>query len=371
MNTSTSYEYYQRQLRLKGFGEEAQRKLQQAKILVIGAGGLGCPAIQYLSAMGIGCIGVVDGDLVSASNLHRQILFSVNDIGKQKAQVVFEKVSVQHTSINIHSFSEYLTQQNAFNIIEQFDIVLDCTDNFLARYIINDVCVLLKKPLVFGAVFQYEGQVAVFNLIEHDTNYRDLFPLAPNADQAPDCAEAGVYAITTGIIGVMQAGEAIKVITGIGNPLRNQLLTLNMLTNSFYQIEISARLKDPKGPGSKEEFLKTNYHTFCSNTSTIKDEIDAVEFDQLIHREDVQLIDIRNEDELPRVDELNALRIPLLSLKKDAERLDQTKRIVLFCHSGMRTQSALEILQDELHFNNVSHLKGGIIQWIHFKSKQP
>lgn len=370
MDSSFSYQHYQRQLTLKGFGEQAQHKLQLAKVLVIGAGGLGCPAIQYLAAMGVGCIGVVDGDVVSRSNLHRQILYTESDIGRLKADIVYEKMSLHNSRIRINKYCEHLTQQNAFNIINQYDIILDCTDNFLARYIINDACQLLKKPLVFGAVFQYEGQVAVFNVHEHDTNYRDLFPVAPSSDQAPNCVEAGVYAITTGIIGVMQAGEAIKLLTGIGNPLRNQLLTFNGLNNTFYQIEISKQLNIRQGPVSEVDFLQTNYRAFCGISSNIKDEIDAEEFDQLTHREDVQLIDIRNEDEMPRVDELNALQIPLLSLKHEATHLDKTKRIVLFCHSGMRTQTALEILQDELHFNNVSHLKGGIIQWLHYKSKQ-
>jgi adenylyltransferase/sulfurtransferase len=371
VKTDPRNERYQRQIILQGFGEEAQQKLLKSKVLVIGAGGLGCPALQYLAAIGIGHIGIVDEDVVSISNLHRQVLYTTADVGQLKTEAAKLRLGLMNDDVSISVYSKEISQTNALDLIKVYDIILDCTDNFKARYIINDACVLLKKPLVFGAVFQYEGQVAVFNSGEHAVNYRDLFPVSPTSDQALNCIEAGVYNITTGIIGTLQAGEAIKLITGLGNPLLNQLMTYNSLTSSFYTVALSKKNAQPINmPSSKEEFLCYDYDLFCGLNTYIKDEISASEFDDMLGRNNIQLIDIRNEDELPKVDELNALRIPLAALKENIHRLEKEKQIILFCHSGLRTQTALDILHDEFHLSNVSHLKGGIIKWLDYKSNK-
>ncbi len=366
MKKNFPYERFQRQLILKDFGEEAQQKLLNAKVLIIGAGGLGCPALQYLAAIGVGNIGIVDGDRVSMSNLHRQILFDVNDIGKLKTEAVKEKIHLQNDMTVVSIYSNEINQSNAFEIIKKYDVLLDCTDNFIARYLINDACIILNKPLVFGAVFQYEGQLSVFNYEQAVINYRDLFPVSPNAADAPNCAENGVFNIVTGIIGTMQAGEAVKIITGLGEVLSNKLLTYNALRSSFYTIDIlENKSMYLNAPTNENEFNVFNYDQFCGLN---KDELTAEEFDLLVHQKNVQLIDIRNEDELPKISELNALQIPLTILKNNIHQLDKEKKIILFCHSGIRTQTALDILHDEFQMNNVSHLKGGIIKWLDYKA---
>lgn len=370
MQTTPSYERYQRQLILPNFGEAAQQKLAAACVLVIGAGGLGCPALQYLSAIGVGHIGIVDEDVVSISNLHRQVLYTTDDLGKLKTEVAQDRIQKMNTNCTVLTHSVAITQFNAFDIISNYDVVLDCTDNFNARYIINDACTLLKKPIVFGAVFQYEGQVAVFNHGIDAVHYRDLFPVSPTAAEAPNCIESGVFNIVTGIIGTLQAGEAIKIITGIGEPLSNRLMSYNSLTLNVYTVKLSKNPDAKKNtPATKEEFLQYDYNQFCG-LHHLKDEISAEEFDVLRNRTDVQLIDIRNKDEQPHVDELNAMRIPLSELKFHIDLLKKEKQIILFCHSGIRTLDALDILQDECQLNNVSHLKGGIIKWLDYKSNK-
>ena len=230
MNNHKSYERYQRQILLKEFGIDAQQKLLQAKVLVIGAGGLGCPALQYLVAAGIGTIGIVDDDIVSLNNLHRQVLYTVNDIGLSKAEVAAEKLKALNDEINIISYNERLTNKNALALLMNMILLVDGTDNFSSRYMINDACVLLNKPLVYGAISKFEGQVAVFNIKDEiqirAINYRDLFPTPPKDDEVLNCAEAGVLGVLPGIIGTMQANETIKLITGIGKPLINTIAYL-------------------------------------------------------------------------------------------------------------------------------------------------
>jgi adenylyltransferase/sulfurtransferase len=233
---------YMRQVMLKGFGIECQEKLLSSSVLVVGAGGLGCPALQYLAASGIGKIGIVDFDKVEVSNLHRQILFSENDLGKPKAIIAGEKITALNNDLSVEVHDIILDEKNGADIISGYDVVIDGTDNFQSRYAINDACVLLDKPFVYGAVFRYEGQLAIFNFLNRGskTTYRDLFPDPPRPNEIPDCSEAGVIGVLPGIIGTMQAAEAIKIISGIGEVLANRLLTYNMLTNSFYEVEIAA-----------------------------------------------------------------------------------------------------------------------------------
>ncbi|HSF45683.1 MAG TPA: HesA/MoeB/ThiF family protein, partial [Chitinophagaceae bacterium] len=234
MNNRPSYNRYQRQIILKGFGVAAQDKLAAAKVLVIGAGGLGCPALQYLVAAGLGHIGIVDHDIVSESNLHRQVLFNMEDVGRAKVEVASEKLSALNPDIKLETWKVNFAHQQCVDLLSQFDIVLDGTDNFATRYLVNDACVLWKKPLVFGAVSQFEGQVAVFNVLRQDgsrsSNYRDLFPVPPKAGEILNCAEAGVLGVLPGIIGTMQAAEVIKLVTELGEPLIDKLLTYNALT---------------------------------------------------------------------------------------------------------------------------------------------
>lgn len=368
-----SYERYQRQMILKEFGEAGQQKLQTAKVLVIGAGGLGCPALQYLAAAGIGTIGVADDDLVSITNLHRQVLYSTFDIGFSKAATAKQKLTRLNPDIHINAYNERLTAQNALAIIGNYDIIIDGTDNFSSRYLVNDACVLLGKPLVYGAVSQFEGQVALFNYRnkkgDSPVNYRDLFPTPPTDGEVLSCAEAGVLGVLPGIIGTMQANETIKLITGIGRPLVNRLLTYNALTNEVYEIALSAK----EGtalliPATAAEFQAMDYEWLCASAATGFD-IDPVIFDDLINTANVDVIDVREPDELPEATGFEYSRIPLSTFKEKTGTI-KNKTVVLFCQSGKRSLQAAQWLFDTFgESKKIYSLQGGILNWLKNKPR--
>jgi sulfur-carrier protein adenylyltransferase/sulfurtransferase len=291
MSNTVSYERYQRQVILPGFGENGQQKLLNARVLVVGAGGLGCPALQYLTAAGVGTIGIVDDDVVALNNLHRQVLYSVNDIGFSKAERAGDILRQLNPGIKIIPYNERLTTQNALIVIDDFDIIMDGTDNFSTRYMINDACMLLKKPLVYGAISQFEGQLCVFrNEYDTDVNYRDMFPDPPREADVLNCAEAGVLGTIPGLIGMMMATETIKLITGVGEPLINQLVTYNALNNQFYQFILSpGNGSGTQIPRNESEFLETDYEWLCSSPTT-GEEIDARSFNDFIEKGDVDVI---------------------------------------------------------------------------------
>ena len=237
-----SIERYGRQMTIPTFGVAGQQKLQSAKVLMIGAGGLGCPVLQYLVAAGVGKVGIVDHDLVSLSNLHRQVLYRTEDIGKPKATVAKSTLERLNPEVEIVALADQVNSENIVDILSDYDLILDGTDNFEARYLISDACVALQKTLIFGAVSQFEGQVAVFNALQKDgtrgANYRDVFPDPPGENEVRNCAEAGVLGVLPGIIGAMMANEAIKWITGVGQPMSNRILTYNALNNQTYEVMI-------------------------------------------------------------------------------------------------------------------------------------
>ena len=337
MSKVNLYERYQRQIILPEFGEEGQQKLIFAKVLVIGAGGLGCPVLQYLTAAGIGTIGIVDDDVVALNNLHRQVLYSVNDIGLSKAERAAHILQQLNPDIKIISYNERLENQNALMLLDEFDIIIDGTDNFSTRYMINDACVLLNKPLVYGAISQFEGQVSVFNFLQNENdeavNYRDIFPNPPKEDEVLNCAEAGVLGVLPGIIGTMMANETIKLITGMGEPLANQLLTYNALNNQVYQLNLSAR-KETRSliPKNEAEFLKTDYVWLCSSQIS-QLEIDANTFNSFIEKVNVDVIDVREPHELPTANEFTNIKIPLAQLA-DNTGLIKSDTIITFCQTG-------------------------------------
>ncbi len=227
---------YDRHLVLPEIGEIGQQKLKQAKVLVVGAGGLGCPVLQYLTSAGVGVIGVIDGDEVSISNLQRQILYSVDDVGKSKAEVAKQKLIRQNPFVEIHTFREFLSKENALSIIEKFDIVVDASDNFPTRYLVNDACVLAGKPLVFGSIFKFEGQVSVFNY-KGSATYRCLYSNPPQPNEVLNSSEVGVLGVLSGIIGCFQANEVIKIICEIGEILSEKLLVYNALTLNYFTLK--------------------------------------------------------------------------------------------------------------------------------------
>ena len=374
MDKAISYERYQRQLVLKNFGEAGQQKLLRAAVLVIGAGGLGCPVLQYLTAAGVGRIGIIDDDTVSLSNLHRQILYSTSDIGLLKAKQAAKVLSQLNPEIAITPYTERLTTENALSLMGGYDIIIDCTDNFATRYMINDACVLLNKPLVFGAVSQYEGQVAIFNCITDATaasvNYRDLYPAPPKENEILNCEEAGVLGMLPGIIGAMQANETIKLLTGIGNPLINRLLTYDSLNNNMFELELTAS-KETRLliPADKNVFMQTDYKWLCG-VANEQFEIDQVFFDQLLNSKDIDVIDVREADETPAIDEFFSHRIPLGQLQENIS-LIKLDTVVTICQSGKRSlQAAKQLAQVFGSSKKIYSLRGGVIQWKQAHSKQ-
>jgi len=376
MNSIDPYERYQRQVILKEFGEAGQQKLLQAKVLVIGAGGLGCPALQYLVAAGVGSVGLADDDTVSLDNLQRQILYTVNDIGKSKAVSAASRLQQLNPDIKIIAYNERLTTQNTLTLISRYDIVIDGTDNFSTRYMINDACVLLNKPFVYGAVSQYEGQLAIFNYKKNEddpsVNYRDLFPQPPNDDQVLNCEEGGVLGVLPGIIGTMMANETIKIITGIGEPLINQLHTYNALNNQVYQVLLSARNETRSLiPENETTFIQTDYEWLCASSSFRKFEIDIENFNTLLRSDDITVIDVREPDEIPVINEFISEKIPLSQLKENLAEI-KNNTIIFFCQTGKRSLQAAQWLFDIFgETKKIYSLRGGILQWKKQQAKQP
>lgn len=367
MKSILSHNRYQRQIQLKEIGTIGQNKIAQAKVLVIGAGGLGCPALQYLAAAGVGRIGIIDFDVVELSNLQRQVLYSIDDIGQSKAIRAGQKLGALNPDISIDIYNFQINNINALEIIANYHIIIDGSDNFATRYLINDACFILDKPLVYGAVLRFEGQVGVFNLADIETkaktNYRDLFPEPPNIASAISCNDVGVLGVIPGIIGTLQATEALKIITGIGKPLANKIISYNALENSFYEIEVVAnsfvKIAYPK---DKAAFSNYNYEWFCNSNSSICS-ISAKEFDQLRKTETITIIDVREVDELPVVNEFSFQMIPLSDFENRVSTLSTENKIIFFCKSGQRSVQAIKIIKEKFPNCEALSLTGGIEGW--------
>jgi molybdopterin/thiamine biosynthesis adenylyltransferase/rhodanese-related sulfurtransferase len=358
---------YSRHLLLPEIGIKGQEKLKNAKVLVIGAGGLGCPALLYLTAAGVGEIGIIDFDKVDASNLQRQIIYSVEDVGKLKTKVAAEKLRKQNPFVKLTTHELYLNNQNALDIIKNYDIVIDGTDNFSTRYLVNDASVILHKPLVYGSIYRFEGQVSVFNYKGGPT-YRCIFPEPPSPESAPNCSTIGVLGVLPGIIGTMQANEAIKIITEIGEPLSGKLLLFDALKMDFTTIDIQYNKESIKNsPATTEEFLKMDYDHFCGVTKSMEEikNITAKELASLLsEKANIQLLDVREPGELPEAPELLALQIPLGDILQQVNKISKEKKTIVFCRSGARSKHAIELLQKDLGFTNLYNLEGGIMKWI-------
>ncbi|MCC6371744.1 MAG: HesA/MoeB/ThiF family protein [Bacteroidia bacterium] len=365
MDSKPKYQRYLRQLLLNEFGPAAQEKLLKSSVLVIGAGGLGCPALQYLAAAGVGRIGIADGDVVELSNLQRQILYNESDIGKNKATCAAEKITALNSSIEVEVFAFHLTNQNITKVMIDFDLVIDGSDNFATRYLVNDCCVVHGLPLVYGAVLRFEGQVGVFNVPDKKTktvtDYRDLFPEPPQPNALASCNEVGVLGVIPGIIGVMQATEAIKIITGIGQPLTNKIITYNALHNSFYDTEITPSLKKLTFLSS-DEIESFDYAFFCSAHYKVS-ELSPEEFETLRTKENVVVIDIREKHELPKVNQFQHLNITIAELYNAFPKEILQKEIVLFCNTGARSTAMARNLKQRHPELNLHSLAGGIWAW--------
>lgn len=363
---------YGRHLVLQEFGLDSQLRLKAAKVAVIGAGGLGSPALLYLAAAGVGTLGIVDFDTVELSNLQRQVLFTIDDVGQNKATSAVARLRQLNPLITLHSYATKITSSNALDLLAEYDIVLDGTDNFPTRYLLNDACVLLKKPLVYGSILQYEGQLSVFNVSRGDgtysANYRDLFPLPPDPASVLNCEQAGVLGVLPGMIGAMQANETIKLITGIGEPLANRLLILDALSMELTTINIKTRqgqyaitalidYEDFCGLGQqKDKSLKTN------ETENMK-EITVQELKALQDAgADFQLIDVREPHEFEFCN-LNGELIPQAEIPNNIDKIDRTKKVILHCRSGARSGNMVQWLEKNHGFENLYNLKGGILAW--------
>jgi molybdopterin/thiamine biosynthesis adenylyltransferase/rhodanese-related sulfurtransferase len=352
---------YERQLVLKGFGSDAQLKLRNAKVLVIGAGGLGCPALVYLAAAGVGSIGIVDNDLISLNNLHRQILYSTNEVGNNKAEVSAAKLRLLNPEITIASYVYRLGKSNVIEVISNYEYIVDCTDNFESRYLINDACLLMKKPLVFAAVSDYQGQLAIFNVPDESgfsANYRDLFPIPPKPGEVPNCEENGVLGVLPGIIGTMQAAEIIKLITGLKGALINKLLTYDLLNQQIYQLEISRAAFDSYRLPLMDDFKPSN-----SNMAAVE-EIEGLLLKPLLENKDAIIIDVREYHEFPKLTGDNYKQIPMSVLNEHSLDGISGQHVVFVCQHGIRSLQAAEIFHDIGDMEKKLYsLKGGVARW--------
>ncbi|MCU7548071.1 molybdopterin-synthase adenylyltransferase MoeB [Chitinophagaceae bacterium LB-8] len=361
---------YNRHIIIPGFGVEAQKKLKAAKVLVVGCGGLGSPVLLYLAAAGVGTIGIVDFDLLDESNLQRQVLYGVESIGQPKVEAARKRLEALNPHIQIVPFNTRLTSGNAMDIIRDYDVVADGTDNFPTRYLINDACVLLGKPNVYASIHQFEGQVSVFNFRQPDgelgPNYRDLYPVPPEPGTVQDCAEGGVLGVLPGIIGSVQALETIKIITGIGEILSGRFYMFDALRFESRVLKIKRSMDNPLNGANPTIRSLIDYEQFCGIKTSEVDikEINPGELRQWqANGEDVQVIDVREPHEYESIN-INAELIPLGSISEHAYKIARDKKVVVHCKSGGRSARAIRELQQMFGFENLYNLKGGIIAYL-------
>ncbi len=367
-------ERYSRHLLIPEFNIEGQRKLKAASVLVVGSGGLGSPLLLYLTAAGVGTIGIVDFDVVDESNLQRQVLFGVENIGQPKVEAAQKRLESLNPHIKIMPHNTVLTSKNALEIIQDYDLVADGTDNFPTRYLVNDACVLLDKPLIYAAIFRFEGQVSVFNYRDQagnlGPNYRDLYPSPPPPDMVPSCAEGGVLGVLPGIIGSLQANEVIKVITGVGQPLSGRFFVFDAASFETHVLKIKRHKNNPINGEHPTITKLIDYQEFCGvpqqqerETSSIKS-IGVQQLQEMIQqKEDFQLIDVREPYEYEIVN-LQGDLLPLHTIREEVDRISLNKKVILHCRSGKRSKEAIRLLEDQYGFKNLYNLEGGILAWV-------
>ncbi|SHM02892.1 HesA/MoeB/ThiF family protein [Mucilaginibacter sp. OK098] len=339
---------YSRQIILPEIGITGQEKLKNAKVLMIGAGGLGCPVLQYLVAAGVGEIGIVDADIVDISNLHRQILYGLNDVGGLKAVLAKEKLELLNPHTFITAYPVRFTSVNAEAICGVYDMVIDGSDNFETRYLVNDTCVALNKPLVFGSIFKFEGHVSVFNY-QDGPDYRDVFPETPPADEVSNCAGIGVLGVLPGIIGTYMANEAIKIICGIGETLSGKLMTMSALDNTTSIFKVGKLQKQVQvknittvAPAPADELTIDELNAWLSESA-----------------DQIYLVDVRETYEFEDYN-IGGINIPLYELKEHIDELPQDKKLIFCCQTGQRSKMAIQLLKP-LYKGEMYSLKNGVI----------
>ncbi len=361
------YDRYRRHLTLPGFGLEGQQALLDARVLLIGVGGLGCPLAQYLAAAGVGTLGLVDFDVVDASNLQRQVLYCVADIGRPKLDVAVERIHALNPDVQVDVHRVQLDSGNAMEILAAYDVVVDGTDNFPTRYLINDACVLLGKPNVHGSIFQFEGQATVFDA-RHGPCYRCLYPEPPPPGAVPSCAEGGVLGVLPGLVATIQATETIKLLTGIGDPLYGRLLRYDALRMEFDEFKLK---KDSGCPvcGSQPTVTELiDYVGFCGMPAVEGLEVPEVAAaevrDALDRGDEFLLLDVREPDEVATARIEGSRELPLGELEARMDELAswRQRRVVVHCHTGARSARACEALR-AAGFRDVVNLAGGIEAW--------
>jgi adenylyltransferase/sulfurtransferase len=347
---------YIRQLQLPNFGKEGQEKLRVAKVLVVGAGGLGVPVLQYLAGMGVGTLGIIDADTVSISNLHRQVIYDMEDVGVKKVEACRKKLSRQNPEIDLKIYPFFLTPQNALEVFTDYDVIVDATDNFAARYLINDACVILGKPFVYGALQYFEGQVSVFNYQDGPT-YRCLFPNPPDAGQIPDCNQAGVLGIVPGIIGSYQALETVKILTQLGKVLSGELLILDLLGHHNYRMKLKTNPENLLITRLADDYDSPICETIIASISP----------EELMTwyetRQDFLLIDVRESHEFAQGHLENAQSIPISKLESIPLADLRTQPVVIMCQMGSRSEKAIQLIHKKLPDATLLNLTGGINQW--------
>ncbi len=332
---------------LPEIGEDGQHKLAKAKVLVIGAGGLGAAILPYLAAAGVGEIGIVDDDVIEVSNLHRQVIYKSSAVGKSKVKEARQMISELNPLVKVKAISEKLSGKNVLSLFEKYDIVVDATDTISIKYLINDACLVTNKPMVYGSIFRFQGQVSVFNY-QNGPTYRCLYPDENNS--ALNCEDAGVIGVSVGIIGMFQANEVLKMILGIGEVLSGKILVYNILNNEQQKYDFD-----------KSDFQSISRETFEEKYN--KWEVEEVSFESLldeINQDEVLFLDVRNIDESPKITLKNQIQIPLMHLEKEIEKLNKNQTIYIFCQSGIRSKIAVELFQKH-QFRNIKSIAGGAL----------
>ena len=357
-------ERYKRHIALKDFGKQGQLNLKNSSVIFVGAGGLGSPAIIYLAAAGVGKLGIADHDVVEISNLQRQIIHNTNEIGNHKTDSAEKRIRELNPHCKINTFTKKITSQNVIQILDQFDIVCDCSDNFSTRYLINDACLILNKPLIYGSVQGFEGQVTVFNLNKNSPNLRDLLPSPPQKNEIPSCSDYGVIGVSPGIIGILQANEIIKIIIKKGEILDGKILIFNLLENNMKKLNLRAEDKN------KKIFdLVTNSNDYESEENLDQEikipTINHLEFKKIYQQKlnKILLVDVREESEFKKYSIKGSISLPLsLIHKKSAFEFIKNhakgKDVYTICQKGIRSEKASRILIQE-KIESVS-IQGGL-----------
>ena len=361
---------YSRHLIMPEVGMDGQLKLKSASVLCIGAGGLGSPVAMYLAAAGVGRIGIVDFDVVDYSNLQRQVIHGTPDVGRSKLDSARDRLNAINPEVTVETHDVALSSENALELLANYDVIVDGTDNFPTRYLVNDACVILGKPNVYGSIFRFEGQASVF-ATKDGPCYRCLYPEPPPPGLVPSCAEGGVLGILPGVVGTIQATEAVKLIIGVGEPLVNRFMIYDALRMKFRELKLR---KDPECPVCGETPTVTeliDYEQFCGITATVTDDVSLEALDTTVKdlktridgKDEVLVLDVREPQEFQICRIPGSTLIPLNDLPQRLAELEGYKDMVVHCKSGVRSAKAVKLLH-EAGFSSAKNLRGGILAWI-------